>query len=95
MDRTYILFSISTAENCVGLKGTKITTMYPYVAGSQESVEKELARIVDEAKKKGRKIEEVTSDEINMGQYFESMIVKIESKIGGPDIFGISSVWTV
>lgn len=94
MDRTYILFNIYTAENNRDLRGTKLTQMVPFVAGSKEGVEKELERLIKDAKEAGRKVEEMTSQDIGRGQYFEGKVVKIEQVLGGPSIFGISSVFT-
>lgn len=94
MERTYILFNIYTAENNLDLRGIKLIQMIPFVAGSKEGVEKELERLIKDAKEAGRKVEEMTSQDIGKGRYFEGKVVKIEQVYGGPSIFGISSVWT-
>lgn len=94
MDKTYILLNIYTAENNRNLNGTKLTQMFPFIAGSKESVEKELERIIKNAQETGRKVEEITSQDIGIGHYFEEKIVKIEQVYGGPSILGISSVFT-
>lgn len=36
--------------------------------------------------------EEITSQEVHKGSYFDR-VIKIQQKLGGPTIIGISSVW--
>lgn len=94
MDRTYILHNIYTSENSAKHHNTQLSEMYPEVAGTKEAVEKELNRRIDEAKAKGLAVEEITSEDVHKGHFFDR-VVKIQQSIGGPAIYGISSVWTV
>lgn len=57
-----------------------------------EDVEARLNEHIERAHSEDRTVEEITSDEIHAGQYF-SKVIKISNKIGGPSIYGISSVW--
>lgn len=78
MDRTYILHRIYTSEN----SATQLSEMYPDVAGTKE------------AKAKGFTVEEISSEDVHKGHYFDR-VIKIQQPLGGPAIYGISSVWTV
>ena len=53
--------------------------MYPDVAGT---------------KAKGFTVEEISSEDVHKGHYFDR-VVKMQQPLGGPAIYGISSVWTV
>lgn len=48
----------------------------------------------DVAKAKGFTVEEISSEDVHKGHYFDR-VVKIQHPLGGPAIYGISSVWTV
>ena len=50
MDRTYILHRIYTSENSAIHRNTQLSEMYPDVAGTKEAVEKELNRLIEDAK---------------------------------------------
>lgn len=92
MERIYILSHIYTSENNAPFKNTNLSEMYPYSAGTEEAVYKELNRIIEDAKSEGRSVEEITSQEVHKGSYFDR-VIKIQQKLGGPTIIGISSVW--
>ena len=94
MDRTYILYNIYTSENSAKHRNTQLSEMYPDVAGTEEAVEKELNRRIDEAKAKGLAVEEITSEDVHKGHFFDR-VVRIQRPSCGPVIYGISSVWTV
>lgn len=91
MDRTYILHRIYTSENSAD---TQLSEMYPDVAGTKEAIEKELNRLIEYAKAKGLTVEEISSEDVHKGHYFDR-VVKMQQPLGGPAIYGISSVWTV
>ena len=94
MDRTYILHRICTSENSAIHRNTQLSEMYPDVAGTKEAVEKELNRLIEDAKAKGFTVEEISSEDVHKGHYFDR-VVKMQQLLGGPAIYGISSVWTV
>lgn len=94
MNRIYILTSIYTSENSAKLNGTQLSEMYPEAAGTKEAVEKELNRRTENAKSQELTVEEITSEDVHKGQYFDK-VVKIQQSHGGPAIYGISSVWEV
>ena len=94
MDRTYILHCIYTSENSVEHRNTQLSEMYPEVAGTKEAIEKELNRRIADAKALGFTVEEISSEDVHKGHYFDR-VVKIQQLFGGPAIYGISSVWTV
>ena len=87
MNRIYILTSIYTSENSAKLKDTTLSEMYPEVAGT---VEKELNRRIEDAKSKGLTVEEISSEDVHKGHYFDR-VVKVQRTHGGPTIYGISS----
>lgn len=74
MDRTYILCNIYTSENSAKHRNTQLSEMYPDVAGTEEAVEKELNRRIDEAKAKGLTVEEITSEDVHMGYFFDRVV---------------------
>lgn len=39
-------------------------------------------------------VEEISSEDVHKGHYFDR-VIKIQQPLGGPAIYGISSVWTV
>lgn len=82
MDRTYILYHIYTSENSAKHRNTQLSEMYPDVAGTEE------------AKAKGLAVEEITSEDVHKGHFFDR-VVRIQRPSCGPVIYGISSVWTV
>lgn len=45
--------------------------MYP---GTEEAVEKELNRRIDEAKAKGLAVEEITSEDVHKGHFFDRVV---------------------
>lgn len=93
MERTFILSNIYTSENnSYYIKDEKM--YYPMCAGTLEGVEAQLKHIIENAEAKGLSVEEITSEDIHAGQYFDK-VVKIQNKIGGPSILGIHSVWSV
>lgn len=92
MDRTYILHRIYTSENSAEHRDTQLSEMYP--DGTKEAIEKELNRRIEDAKAKGFTIEEISSEDVHKGHYFDR-VVKMQQPLGGPAIYGISSVWTV
>lgn len=94
MNRIYILSRIYTSENSAQFVNTTLSEMYPHVAGTQEAVAKELNRIIEDAKSKGLAVEEITSEDVHKGVYFDK-VVKMQQTLGGPAIFGVSSVWEV
>lgn len=94
MDRTYILHRIYTSENSAEHRDTQLSEMYPDVAGTKEAIEKELNRRIEYAKAKGFTVEEISSEDVHKGHYFDR-VVKMQQLLGGPAIYGISSVWTV
>lgn len=94
MDRTYILHRIYTSENSAKHRNTQLSEMYPDVAGTKEAIEKELNRRIEDAKAKGFTVEEISSEDVHKGHYFDR-VVKMQQPLGGPAIYGISSVWTV
>lgn len=79
MNRIYILAAIYTSENS---------------AGTEEAVVKELNRRIEDAKSKGLTVEEISSEDVHKGHYFDR-VVKMQQTLGGPAIYGISSVWEV
>lgn len=92
MDRIYILSHIYTSENSAQFKDTNLSEMYPSCAGTKEAIEAELERRIKAAKDEGLIVEEITSQEVHKGSYFDR-VVRLQQKIGGPSILGISSVW--
>lgn len=92
MNRIYILSRIYTSENNARFVNTTLSEMYPHAAGTQEAVEKELNRMIEDAKSKGLAVEEITSKDVHKGVYFDK-VVKMQQTLGGPAIFGVSSVW--
>lgn len=92
MNRIYILTSIYTSENSAKLSGTTLSEMYPEAAGTEEAVEKELNRRIENAKSKGLTVEEISSEDVHKGHYFDR-VVRMQQTLGGPAIYGISSVW--
>lgn len=94
MERIYILSHIYTSENSAQFRDTNLSEMYPSCAGTKEAVEKELNRIIENAKSEGRNVEEITSKDVHKGSYFDR-VVRIQQKLGGPLICGISSVGNV
>lgn len=48
----------------------------------------------DVAGTKGFTVEEISSEDVHKGHYFDR-VIKIQQPLGGPAIYGISSVWTV
>ena len=64
--------------------------MYP--DGTKEAVGKVLNRRIEDAKAKGFTVE--SSEDVHKGHYFDR-VIKIQQPLGGPAIYGISSVWTV
>lgn len=80
-----------TSENSAKHRNTQLSEMYPDVAGTEEAVEKELNR---QAKAKGLAVEEITSEDVHKGYFFDR-VVRIQRPSCGPVIYGISSVWTV
>lgn len=95
MERTFILSNIYTSENnSYYIKDEKMYSHYPMCAGTLEGVEAQLKHIIENAEAKGLSVEEITSEDIHAGQYFDK-VVKIQNKIGGPSILGIHSVWSV
>ena len=91
MDTIYILSNVYTSENCAKMEGTKLFSMYPSAAGTKEDVEEDLAYHIKNAEAEGCLVEEITSEDIHAGQYFDR-VVRIQSKHGGPYIYGISTV---
>lgn len=69
MDRTYILHHIYTSENSAIHRNTQLSEMYPDVAGTKEAVEKELNRLIEDAKAKGFTVEEISSEDVHKGHY--------------------------
>lgn len=53
MERIYILSHIYTSENNASFKNTNLSEMYPYSAGTEEAVYKELNRIIEDTKSEG------------------------------------------
>lgn len=49
---------------------------------------------IEDAKAKGFTVEEISSEDVHKGHYFDR-VVKMQQPLGGPAIYGISSVWTV
>lgn len=95
MERTFILSHIYTSENnFYFIKDERIYSISPMCAGTLEGVETQLKRIIERAENKGLSVEEITSEDVHAGHYFDK-VVKIQNKIGGPSIFGIHSVWSV
>lgn len=45
--------------------------MYPDVAGTKEAVEKALNRRIEDAKAKGFTVEEISSEDVHKGHYFD------------------------
>ena len=70
MERIYILSHICTSENNASFKNTNLSEMYPYSAGTKEAVNKELNRIIEDAKSKGHSVEEITSQEVHKEELF-------------------------
>ena len=84
MERTFILSNIYTSENnSYYIKDEKMYSHYPMCAGTLEGVEAQLKHIIENAEAKGLSVEEITSEDIHAGQYFDK-VVKIQNKIGGP-----------
>ena len=94
MDRTFILSNIYTSENCADIKDEKIFLNYPKCAGTLEAVEKQLAYFIQRNKEEGLSVEEITSEDVHAGRYFDK-VFKLQNKLGGPSILGIHSVWSV
>lgn len=92
MNRIYILSRIYTSENNARFVNTTLSEMYPHAAGTHKAVEKELNRMIEDAKSKGLAVEEITSEDVHKGVYFDK-VVKMQQTLGGPAIFGVSSVW--
>lgn len=85
MDRTYILHRIYTSENSAIHRNTQLSEMYPDVAGTKEAVEKKLNRLIEDAKAKGFTVEEISSEDVHKGHYFDR-VVKMQQLLGGPAI---------
>ena len=94
MERTFILSNVWTSENSALIKDEKLFSLSPLCVGTLEAIEEQLKRFIKKAEAKGLSVEEITSEDIHAGQYFDK-VVKIQNKIGGPSIFGICSVWSV
>lgn len=88
MDRTYILHRIYTSENSAKHRNTQLSEMYPDVAGTKEAVEKALNRRIEDAKAKGFTVEEISSEDVHKGHYFDR-VIKMQQPLGGPAIYGI------
>lgn len=87
MERTFILSNIYTSENnSYYIKDEKMYSHYP----CRNSRRCRSTAIIENAEAKGLSVEEITSEDIHAGQYFDK-VVKIQNKIGG----GIHSVWSV
>lgn len=96
MKTIYILSSIYTAENDRELKDTKFTRIFPQCAGTKEAVERQLQHHIEDAKKEGKEIIELSSEDVHMGRYFERVVKLGNSGIfGNAPIFGISLVTEV
>lgn len=74
MDRTYILHRIYTSENSAEHRDTQLSEMYPDVAGTKEAIEKELNRRIEYAKAKGFTVEEISSEDVHKGHYFDRVV---------------------
>lgn len=80
MDRTYILHRIYTSENSAEHRDTQLSEMYPDVAGTKEAVEKALNRRIEDAKAKGFTVEEISSEDVHKGHYFDR-VIKIQQPL--------------
>lgn len=74
MDRTYILHRIYTSENSAEHRDTQLSEMYPDVAGTKEAIEKELNRRIEDAKAKGFTVEEISSEDVHKGYFFDRVV---------------------
>lgn len=91
MEKVFILSNVYTSENSRNLEGTKTFSMYPSLAGTKEDIDEALQRHIDNAKAERRLVEEITSEDIHAGYYFDR-VVRIQSDTKWPYIYGISSV---
>lgn len=94
MERTFILSNIWTSENNAFIKDEKMYSLSPMCAGTLEAIEAQLKHFIEDTKAEGLSVEEITSEDVHAGQYFDK-VVKLQNKIGGPTIFGIHSIWSV